>query len=428
MSGSEIFIGAASLALTALFFYKWYRFILGSFSAGKPAIPIAMGLLPLVVLVILSRALQSLAAVDVTGGWELFYILIGFAWLYLSLQLLFVLFDLSWLDDALWRNNPAAAITVIGAGLGITLTYAGANIGDGPGWWCVFFAGGLGWIVWMGLAALANRVAHVFHRITVERDIACAVRTGCYLLASGLILGRACAGDWTSYPQTVVEFADGWPVLPLAAVFILVEMIILRMQNREQEREHTYDDAPAPAHKHLPLVASILLGAIFIASSVIAIYLLPPLPENPMYDDPNYYASLYDEDDDSSWYDDDDYAGQSAVAAPIITLAISANEALDMVQQAYYSDMEQVMLPLTDESRASYKAALGYDMPTWFYENETGMLSYNGLFNELGQLQHTIIYCPYKEGESGAIDMNVNIVYYVDDATGEISAANEKIR
>ena len=417
MSGSEFILGAGSLALTVLFFYRWYRFAGGMFLTGRhAAIPIALGALPLAALAIIARALQSMAAYDVTGLWELFYILVGLAWLYLSLELMFAFFDLSWLDDALWRNNPAAAIAVIGAGLGITLTYAGANIGDGPGWWCVFLAGGLGWVVWMGLAALADRVARVFHRITVERDVACAVRTGCYLLASGLILGRACAGDWTSYPQTIVEFADGWPVLPLAAVYILVELLVLRMQNRKQEHEHGYDQEATPAHKHLPLVASIILGATFIASSVIAVYLLPPPPENPMYDDPAYYESLYDSDD-SSWYDDYDDAEQNT--AEPMNPAISPEEALDMVQQIYHSDMEQMTFPRTDEERASLREIFGYDMPGWYYQNEADTLTYVALHGEQGHLQHTIVYYT----GTGAKYLS----YSVNDSTGEISVAAGEI-
>jgi|GEM_PF-233440 len=419
MSGGEIFIGAISLALTALFFYQWYRYVLGSFLANRSKnISIALGVFPLAALVIIARSLESMAAYDVTGLWELFYLIIGFAWLYVTLQLMFAFFDLSWIDDALGRSNPAAAIAVIGSGLGITLTYAGANLGDGPGWWCVFFAGGLGWVVWMGLAALADRTARVFHRITVERDIACAVRTGCYLLASGLILGRACAGDWTSFSQTVVEFADGWPVLPLAAVFILVEMIILRMQNREQEREPINDQEAKPERKHLPLVASIILGAVFIASSVLAVYLLPPLPENPMYDDPNYYASLYG--DDSSWYDneswyEDDYTEESTTAEPMNPV-ISPEKALDMVQQAYHSDMEQVMFPMDEATGKSTKEMLGYDMPGRYYRSETGMLTYAYLYGEPGQMQHVILR---RRLDVDPMETDSDI-YYVDDATGEV--------
>ena len=276
MDFGEFIVCVVSLVLTGLFLYRWYRGIANSLAVKRNAAArVAMGLLPLAALIIITVTLASLASFDVEDGWILFYILIGFAWLYFGLLLMFAFFDLSWLDDALHRNNPAAVIAVICGGLGIILTYAGSNIGDGPGWWCVFFAGGLGLAAWVILGVIVDRVTGVFKRITVGRDIPCAVRTGGYLLAGGLILGRACAGDWTSFGKTVVEFGDGWPVLLLTAIFIGVELLIVRAEGQEQIRESD--------RKRVSLAASIALGIAFIAAAVLAIYLLPPLPKNPIY-------------------------------------------------------------------------------------------------------------------------------------------------
>ena len=36
--------------------------------------------------------------------------------------------------------NAAAAMATAGATIGVTLSYAGGNIGDGPGWWVVVFS------------------------------------------------------------------------------------------------------------------------------------------------------------------------------------------------------------------------------------------------------------------------------------------------
>jgi len=276
MDFGEFIVCVVSLVLTGLFLYRWYRGIANSLAAKQnTAARVAMGLLPLAALIIITVTLTSLASFDVEGGWVLFYILIGLAWLYFGLLLMFAFFDLSWLDDALHRNNPAAVIVVLCGGLGIILTYAGSNIGDGPGWWCVFFTGGLGLLAWVILGILANCITDIFRRISVGRDISCAVRTGGYLIASGLILGRACAGDWTSFGKTVVEFGDGWPALILTAAFIGIELLIVGTEEQEQVRESD--------RKRVPLWASVALGIAFAAAAVLAIYLLPPLPENPYY-------------------------------------------------------------------------------------------------------------------------------------------------
>ncbi|MCL1976962.1 MAG: hypothetical protein FWG55_02465 [Candidatus Bathyarchaeota archaeon] len=179
------------------------------------------------------------------------------------------IFDLSWLDDALNLNNTAALIAVAGGFLGLTLIYSGANIGNGPGWWCVVFTGGLGLVAWIILGLIINICTKNFERITVERDIGCGIRFGAYLLASGIILARACAGDWISFSMTVVEFTDGWSVLTLAGLLILVEWY--------------YIYSAKSGKNNNAIFGSILLGIIFITIAIMIVYLLPPTTENPMY-------------------------------------------------------------------------------------------------------------------------------------------------
>lgn len=96
-------------------------------------------------------------------------------------------------------------------------------------------------------------------------------------------------------------------------------------------------------------------------------------------------------------------------------LKISAEKALDMVQKAYYDGMEKVRLPWIDESRASYKSRLGYDMPGFYYESENGILYYHDY--ESGSARHTLFYEPF--GEPAAATKGLKI-YFIDDATGTI--------
>jgi len=232
---------------------------------------------PIFVAIINLYTLTNLASFDVVDSpvFITFYFLIGICWFFVSISMMFVFFDLSWIDDALNMRNPAAALAIAGGGLGSTLIYAGSNIGDGPGWWCVFFAGGLGLSFWFLLGLLINCFTRVFRQITVGRDVCCGIRTCAYLISSGLILGRASGGDWTSFLMTVEEFMDGWPVLILTALFILIELLIKSQSEQETHRAKT-----DKSHKY---ALSLWLGIVYIALAFCAVYYLPPLPINPIY-------------------------------------------------------------------------------------------------------------------------------------------------
>jgi len=194
---------------------------------------------------------------------------LGVVWLYLGITLMSCVFDLSWIDDALNLNNNAALIAVAGGFLGLAFIYSGANVGDGPGWWCVVFTGVLGLTVWIVLGRIINKFTQVFERITVERDIGCGIRFGSYLLASGIILARACAGDWTSFLMTVVEFMDGWPVLALAGLLILVERYFINRAESDENNNSFFD--------------STLWGVVFILIAIAVVFLLPPTTINNIY-------------------------------------------------------------------------------------------------------------------------------------------------
>lgn len=230
--------------------------------------------LPFVSFAVVLFTLRHLASFDVKDDpfYILFYVLLGFTWFYAGLKLMEKYFDLSWSYDALNLNNDAALFAIAGGILGLTVIYAGANIGDGPGWWCVVTAGGLGALAWGVLAKGVNRFTSVFERVTIERDVSCGIRLGSYLLASGIILGRASAGDWTSLEITFFEFMDGWPLLPFTALAIGIE----RYYIRQAETRRGYEN---------DLATSICWGMIYVFVAVAIVMLLPPLRENPLYSD-----------------------------------------------------------------------------------------------------------------------------------------------
>lgn len=153
-----------------------------------------------------------------------FYMAMGFGWAGLWNRIL-PYAGLSFRDDALELDNDAAGIAISGGLLGTTFAFAGANIGDGPGWWVVIFCAMLSSGLMLALWVIGTRLTRVQEFITVDRDTASGWRTAGYFVGSGLILGRAVAGDWHSARQTVTDFiAKGWPVIVLWAVMIVLDM------------------------------------------------------------------------------------------------------------------------------------------------------------------------------------------------------------
>ena len=278
-----LFIGTA--IFTVIFFVFWYRPLNNVWPADR--VKTARGVLsalPIIASVLILVTLFSWASFDVTDSF--FYILLyysmGMAWIFGSMYAIAYFFDLSWQDDGLYLGNIAALPAIASAFLANTLIYTGANIGDGPGWWCVVVAGGLGFAVWIALGMLLNAAAQVFERITVERNLCCGIRVACYLLASGILLARASAGDWTSFGATLVEFiVGGWPVLPLTLLAIVVE--------RASLRKEAAAESGAAAGTNIAL----LIGLGYIAFAVISLLLLiPPVNQNPLYSADIRFASL----------------------------------------------------------------------------------------------------------------------------------------
>ncbi len=202
-----------------------------------------------------------------------YYFMLGLAWIYLNLHILRRWFDLSWQYDAIQNNNKAALVTVLAVEIGATILYCGTSIGDGPGVGCVIFTLLLGLGVWLVLCFIIGKLTDIFERITVERDVDCAIRFGAFLIAAGIILGRACAGNWTSYNATIYEFLVMWPLIPLVAAFIIGET-----QYFNKEKDPIYENE----ENNLSPKISMLYGLLLIVLAIVIVILLPPLPGNHM--------------------------------------------------------------------------------------------------------------------------------------------------
>ena len=164
-------------------------------------------------------------AVEVRGHIDqvLFLALIGFVWLIISTHL-FSWLGLSVGDDVVERRNSAALIALCGGMLGVALTYAGGNLGEGPSYWNNIFSAGLGTLGFFILWLLLETIGTASISIAEERDLASGIRLGGFLVGVGLILGRAVAGNWHSESATVHDFIhDGWTAAALCLLASVAE-------------------------------------------------------------------------------------------------------------------------------------------------------------------------------------------------------------
>ena len=227
MDFSEYIVFFASCIVTFIFLKQWYLPLFKTLeTTGSNATKKILGSLPVIFAVFIYFILKNFASFDVIGIYVIFYIILGFAWMFVCLLLMKIFFDIHWPDDPLHRNNKSSLIAITANFFASAFIYAGSNTGDGPGWWCVLFAGSLGIASWIILGLIIHFFTGIFDRITIERNTGCSVRYLIYILLSGAILGYGCSGDWTSFSMTVIEFSAAWPVLPLTAVFIIIEVII----------------------------------------------------------------------------------------------------------------------------------------------------------------------------------------------------------
>lgn len=225
MSGDEVMVLIISAVGGAMAWYRWYSATLVRALVVRNASRSTFVVWPVICMVLLHAILRSWAADDVrdSGTYMTFYMVAGAAWVGFFAQFCGLL-GISPRDDAVERQNLAAALAMAGALAGITFCFAGGNVGDGPGWWVVAFSAGLSTGALFGLWAVVEWFTGISESVTVERSGGAGLRLGGFLAGTGMILGRAVAGDWVSAAATVRDFAVvAWPVLPLAGVAVIIE-------------------------------------------------------------------------------------------------------------------------------------------------------------------------------------------------------------
>ncbi len=221
MSGDEFFVLLVSGVLAVVLWARWYvRASVVTPLASRREQRWPALFVPIVCGAVLLWVLLTFAAHDVRDSpvYVVLYFLLGGAWVGLVASL-FPLFGLSARDDVVERRNHAAGVALAGALLGTTLCYAGANIGDGPGWWVVVYTAALSTGGLLGAWTLVERTASVSDAVLLDRDVASGLRLGALLAGVGLVLGRAAAGNWEGVGAATADFfAVGWPAAVIALV------------------------------------------------------------------------------------------------------------------------------------------------------------------------------------------------------------------
>ena len=174
---------------------------------------------------IVAYVILYFAASDVrpSAMYVFLYIMMGFGVTAINT---FALRVFGWrIADMFERRNNAAHTLFYTATIASSLAFAGANIGDGPGFYVVLLCTGLSHVALWSIAVVHAAFNRTAYRILVDHDRGIAFRFGCMLVAIGAILGRAVAGDWPGYAATLVDFMRvGWPAL----LFLVFDTILAR--------------------------------------------------------------------------------------------------------------------------------------------------------------------------------------------------------
>ena len=178
--------------------------------------------------------LNTWASHDVVDApvYQFMYVVVGLAWLRLA-HAAFPYLGISPRDDAVERGNLAAAWVSAGAMVAVAVCYAGANVGNGPGWWVVLFSAALATGTLLVLWAIVALLTPVIETVIVDRDPAAAIRLTAFLISSGVIAGRGVAGDWESAAATVRDFLV---VAPAVATIVVLAIVLERFASAKAAR------------------------------------------------------------------------------------------------------------------------------------------------------------------------------------------------
>ena len=247
MSEEEFYVLAASSVGIFLFWVPWIRDIMVIYDRRGRYAGIAAFFAPFFALGILFFVLRNFSSLDVRSNpvYIVFYMAFGLAWCGLMTKF-FSFLGLDFRHDVAEQDNYAADVAISGAVLGSMLCFSGGNIGDGPGWWVVFFCAAVATVVWMLVWIVVDQVNGVCEAITVDQDLATGIRFAGFLAASGLVFGRAMAGNWVSAAATLTDF---WRVSAPLGVLVVIALLLDRLfcLSKEVPRQNVFVAGFLPA-------------------------------------------------------------------------------------------------------------------------------------------------------------------------------------
>lgn len=217
LSEDELVVLLFSVAGAVGFLLHWIRMMVRPSALGtSPRLwRVMLFLLALMGLAVIGFALVRWADAEVKAHavYIIMFVLLGATWLE-GVTLSMPLLGLRLSGDAIERRNSAASVAAGGALLGAALVFGGANIGGGATIWSTILPAFMATVTWLAAWAVAEILSGISEAIAIDRDAASGWRLAGFLVAAGLVLGRAVAGDYHFAEQTVRDFVrQGWPVL-----------------------------------------------------------------------------------------------------------------------------------------------------------------------------------------------------------------------
>ena len=265
MDADETLVLLASCLLTAVVGTRWYASLLRRLLRplhSSWAARLLLITLPFVLLIALFVTLAKGAAREVRedGQYLVLFLALGASWL------IGLAWALGWLgihvrDDALERNNVAAAVAVSGALSGGMIVYGGANLGEGATIWMTIGPALLGTVSISSLWAVHQMLSGATDAIVLDRDLASGIRFAGMTLSTGLVVGRSLVGDYVSDVETVRDLlVQSLPAVPLVALSIVIQLKLRPTAARPKPNAVTRGLLPALGYLALAVFALFWFG------------------------------------------------------------------------------------------------------------------------------------------------------------------------
>lgn len=241
MSGDEVLVLVASVIVSVRGLVNWQSTLNASTTLTRARRSIAaFYLVPLFCVMVMLATLIGFSASNVKDDWRYItlFLTLGFAWLFAAGHA-FSFLGMSLPMDAVQQANEAAKKALLGALIGVTAVYCGAQIGEGDTIWTTIIPAFIGTSVLLILWLAFELATDVSEAVILDHDSASAYQLAGLIIGNGIILGRAAAGDWHGLEPTIRDFVVlGSPVIPLTAVAAIIHRWSrpVRAQRIETER------------------------------------------------------------------------------------------------------------------------------------------------------------------------------------------------